>query len=270
MPAVNPRRNVDQGGPLRPRPFQGLLLVGMVLFVLGGVSWGRAAPLTGPEIVDRLDNLYRSASSQGRMSMRISTRHWYRALSLEFWSKGQDRMLIKVLQPAEERGVALLRHGPQAWNYLPKVQRLVTLPLSMLSTSCLGSHFTYEDLVKMRPLSLDYQCDLSFAGTRGGQEVVEVTCRPKPGAPVVWGRITVLASRAHYLPLTVRYYDEDQNLVRVMTFDQVKNLSGRLLPSRLEVVPQDKPGERTVVVYEALTFDLPVSDHLFTPAHLKE
>ena len=68
----------------------------------------------------------------------------------------------------------------------------------------------------------------------------------------------------------MRSYDEDLKLARVMTFEQIKNLGGRLLPSKLEVVPQDKPGERTVVVYEAITFDLPLSDSLFTPAHLEE
>jgi hypothetical protein len=87
---------------------------------------------------------------------------------------------------------------------------------------------------------------------------------------VVWGKITVLVHGADYLPQTVRYYDEDLRLVRVMTFGAVKNLGGRRLPSRLEMVPQDKPGERTVLVYEQITFDQPLSDQLFSPAALKQ
>jgi outer membrane lipoprotein-sorting protein len=270
MNYLNIRRDVKQGGVQRPSFLKGFLCGVMALWIVMGPRCGVAAPLTAPEIVDRLDNLYRGGSSQGRMAMRITTQHWHRNLSLEFWSKGRDRMLIKVLEPAEERGVALLRQGPRVWNYLPKVKRLVTLPLSTLSTSCLGSHFTYEDMLKVRPMSQDYQCDISFTGQRLGQDVVEVTCIPKPGAPVVWGKVTILVRQADNLPLTVRSYDEDLKLARVMTFEQIKNLGGRLLPSKLEVVPQDKPGERTVVVYEAITFDLPLSDSLFTPAHLEE
>ncbi len=270
MPGCRFRSDLQQSKAQSITRLTGFLLLWLFLGAFPGASWGVAAPLTGPEIMDRLDDLYRSDSSQGRMMMSITTRQWQRTISLEFWSKGRDRMLLKVLSPAKERGIALLRRGSQVWNYLPKVNRLVSLPPSMLATSCFGSHFTYDDLVKMRRWSIDYECKITYVGGRAGEQVVEVTSIPKPGAPVVWGKVIVLASRPDYLPLSIRYYDEDIKLVRRMLFSRVKKMGGRLLPSRMTVVSQDKPGEQTVVVYQELSFDMPLDDRLFSPASLSK
>ena len=233
-------------------------------------SAASAAPLSAIDIVNRVDDLHRSAATQGRMLLSITTRAWQRTVSLEFWSKGQDRMLVKVLSPEKEKGTAVLRVGSQVWNYLPKVKRAVQVPAAMLSSPCLGSHFTYNDLVRVRRLAADYRCEISFSGQRGGQEVVEVTCIPKRGAPVVWGKVVILVRRADALPLKMQYHDESLALVRTLTFGDVRNSGGRLLPARLTVTPHDQPGESTVVLYQQITFDLPVSDQLFSLSHLKD
>ncbi|MBN1104188.1 MAG: hypothetical protein JXL84_12295, partial [Deltaproteobacteria bacterium] len=73
---------------------------------------GRAeAPkgLTPREILDRVDDLFRGKSSRGEMTMTIVTAHWRRTLSLEFWSEGKDKSLIRILAPTKEKGTATLR-----------------------------------------------------------------------------------------------------------------------------------------------------------------
>jgi len=229
-----------------------------------------AESLTAKEILDKVDDLYRGTSSHGKMTMEVVTSHWKRTLSLEFWSKGKDKSLVRIIAPLKEKGTATLRSGNEIWNYLPKVNRVVKLPSSMMSASWMGSHFTNDDLVKQSRFADDYTFEITREGMRDGQEVVEITCIPKPEAPVVWGKVEVVVRRSDYLPLVNRYYDEGLHLARTMIFSDVKTLSGRSLPTVMTLTPEDKPGEKTQVSYDSITLDVSLNDDVFSLRNLQE
>ena len=220
-------------------------------------------------ILDRVDDLFRGSSAHGEMTMTITTAHWTRALALEFWSRGTDRTLVRILAPTKEKDTATLRVGNELWNYLPKVKRVIKLPSSMMSASWMGSHFTNNDLVKESRMAEDYTFEQTFVGARDGEEVIEVTCLPKPDAAVVWGKVIVRVRRSDDLPLAIPYYDERMQLARTMTFSDFKTLGGRLLPSKMTVVPADKPTESTVVRYDSIEFDPPLDDETFSLRNLQ-
>ncbi len=221
-------------------------------------------PLTPRQILDKVDDLFRSKSSQALATMTVTTTHWKRSLSLEMWSKGKEQSLFRILAPKKEKGTATLRSGNDIWNYLPKVKRVIKLPSSMMAASWMGSHFTNDDLVKESRMADDYTFKITFSGEMQGQEIVEVTCYPKPDAAVVWGKVLVRALRQEYLPLSIQYYDEDLRLARTMTFSQVSQLGGRLLPAVVTMVPEDKPEESTVIHYKKIDFDIDLKDDFFS------
>ncbi len=229
-----------------------------------------AGELSAQEIMDRLEDLHRGESSHGFMTMAIDTAQWKRTLFLEYWIKGKDKSLFRIVTPEQEKGTAILRSGKDVWNYLPRVKRTIKVPLSMMSASCMGSHFNNDDLVKVTRVTADYDCSISFSGVRDGREVVEITCVPKPRASVVWGKITVVVRRADYLPVSMQCYDEEGKLVRTTTFSEVKKMGGRSLPSRLTVTVAFKPGEKTVVTYHDIAFNVNLSDKLFTQESLQQ
>ncbi|MHC1745304.1 MAG: outer membrane lipoprotein-sorting protein [Syntrophobacteraceae bacterium] len=240
------------------------------LFTNVVIAASSAPSLTAREILDRVDDLYRGTSSHGKMTMIVVTEHWKRTLSLEFWSKGKDKSLIRISAPLKEKGTSTLRSGNEIWNYLPKVNRVIKLPSSMMSASWMGSHFTNDDLVKESRFTQDYTFAISFEGSRDGQEVVELTCTPKPDAPVVWGKVVVVVRRSDYLPTVVRYHDEGLHLARTMVFSDFKALSGRSIPTLMTLTPSDKPNERTEVSYQEITFDVSLSDDFFSIRNLQE
>lgn len=248
---------------------------GLRVISLGMLAWlwmgsCAAGALTAEEILNKVDDLYRGTSSHGRMTMTVVTAHWKRTLSLELWSKGKDRSLIRILAPLKEKGTSTLRSGNEIWNYLPKVNRVIKLPSSMMSASWMGSHFTNDDLVKDSRFTQDYTFRISFEGKRDGEDVVEITCTPKPDAPVVWGKVQVLVRRVDYLPAVIRYYDEDLRLARTMVFSDFRILSGRSLPTLMTLTPEDKPGEKTEVSYQEIHFDVSLSDTFFSLRNLQE
>jgi outer membrane lipoprotein-sorting protein len=225
--------------------------------------------LNARQILDRVDDLFRGKSSKGIMAMKIATAHWTRTLKVEWWSEGRDKSLMRILRPKKEEGTATLRVGNEIWNYLPKVNRVIKLPSSMMSASWMGSHFTNDDLVKESRMAEDYTFELTFRGEREGREILEVTCRPKPDAAVVWGKILVVVRPVDYLPIKILYYDEDMNLARTMHFSDFGPLGDRNLPRVMRMVPEDKPDEMTEITYEEMTFDLDLPAGTFSIRSLK-
>ncbi len=220
--------------------------------------------LTPRQILDKVDDLFRSKSSHGFATMTVATAHWKRSLSLEMWSKGKEKSLVRILAPKKEKGTATLRSGNDIWNYLPKVKRVIKLPSSMMAASWMGSHFTNDDLVKESRMADDYTFEITFMGEGDGEEIVEVTCHPKPEAAVVWGKVLVRARMKDYLPLFVKYFDEDLRLARTMTFSRVAELGGRLIPAMVTMVPEEKPEESTIINYEKMEFDIGLQDDFFS------
>ncbi len=247
-----------------------ILLLVLMLASFVCVSAAPMEPVTAQDILNKVDDLYRGTSSHGRMTMEVVTAHWKRTLSLEFWTKGKDRSLIRILAPLKEKGTATLRSGNEIWNYLPKVNRVIKLPSSMMSASWMGSHFTNDDLVKESRFAEDYNFQITFQGMRDGQEVVELTCIPKPDAPVVWGKVEVVGRKKDYLPIVIRYYDEDLHLARTMTFTDFREMSGRTLPTVMTLIPADKPGEKTVITYDSIEFGVSLSDDFFSLRNLQQ
>jgi outer membrane lipoprotein-sorting protein len=241
-----------------------LIVCLLTLLPVSSLLQAQEQPLTPKQILDKVDDLFRSQSSHGLATMTVVTAHWKRSLTLEMWSKGKDKSLVRILAPKKEKGTTTLRSGNDIWNYLPKVKKVIKLPSSMMAASWMGSHFTNDDLVKESRMADDYTFEITFRGEVAGDEIVEVTCHPKPEAAVVWGKVLVRARLQDYLPLFVKYFDEDLQLARTMTFSQVLELGGRVLPALVAMVPEEKPEESTVIHYEKMEFDIGLKDDFFS------
>ncbi len=221
------------------------------------------------DIIDQVDRLMRGNSSRGRIEMQIRTKHWERTLQMVAWSLGTEYSLVRVEAPVKEAGTATLKVVDEVWNYLPRVDRTIKIPPSMMMGSWMGSHFTNDDFVKESRLIEDY--DIAFADF-GGQERAsywDLSLTPHPDAPVVWGRIDYRVRKADLMPVWARYFDEGGALVRTMTFDQYQRMGGRLVPARMTVVPADKPEEVTLVLYQSLEFDIGVDETFFSLRNLR-
>jgi len=229
-----------------------------------------AAQQVNPDsIVDRVDKLLRGTSSRGAMSMQITTRQWSRTLDMDIWSLGNDYALVRVTSPAKEAGTATLKVKNDVWNYLPRVDRTIRIPPSLMAGAWMGSHFTNDDLVKESRLVVDYDIALSFSGVRDGTRVWEFTLTPKKNAAVVWGHITMQVRQADLMPVWERYYDDAGKLARTLTFSDYRVMGGRKVPATLTVTPADKPDEHTTLIYRRLEFDVGLTPGFFSLQNLK-
>ena len=224
---------------------------------------------TPRDIIDRVDRILRGDSSHGIATMEVVTEHWSRSMTMEVWSLGTDYSLIRVTAPPKEAGTATLKAKQDIWNYLPKVDRTIKIPASMMSGAWMGSHFTNDDLVKESRLIEDYDIETSYEGDRDSATVWEFKLTPKPEAPVVWGYIEYRIRKADYMPIWARYYDEDGGLSRTLEFSEFRKMGGRLVPAVMNMHPEDKPGERTTMIYDSIDFDIDLKQSFFSLQTLK-
>ncbi len=221
------------------------------------------------DIMERVDRLLRGDSSHGVATMEVVTEHWERRITMELWSLGTDYSLVRIQAPVKEAGTATLMADDDIWNYLPKVDRTIKVPVSMMAGSWMGSHFTNDDLVKESQIIEDYDIEIAFDGERDGTTVWEFRLTPKAEAAVVWGHVEFQVRQSDTMPLWARYYDEDGGLARTMRYTEFENLGGRTVPFVMEMQPEDKPGERTTVHYQELDFDIEIDRSFFSLQNLK-
>ena len=226
-------------------------------------------PVDPRDIIQRVDRVLRGESSRGVATMEVVTENWDRKVTMELWSLGTEYSLIRVRAPQKEAGTATLMADGDIWNYLPKVDRTIKIPASMMGGSWMGSHFTNDDLVKESQLIDDYDIEVAFDGERDGVAVWEFLLTPKAEAAVVWGRLEFQVRQSDDMPLWAKYYDEDGELSRTMEYSEFAELGGRLVPSVMHMHPSDKPAERTSVYYEELEFDLDVDPSFFSFRNLQ-
>ncbi len=230
-----------------------------------------ASAQTDPlEIIDRVDRMMRGDSSRGVATMEVVTEHWERRMTMEIWSLGTDYSLIRLRAPQREAGTATLKAEDDIWNYLPKVDRTIKVPASMMGGAWMGSHFTNDDLVKDSRLIDDYDVEIAFEGDDpDGVAVWEFRLTPKPEAAVVWGSIEYRVRQDNYMPLWTKFFDEDGELARTMEHGEFTEFSGRLVPGTMDMYPADKPDERTTVRYEELEFDVDLDPSYFSLRNLQ-
>ncbi|RKX19418.1 MAG: outer membrane lipoprotein-sorting protein, partial [Candidatus Zixiibacteriota bacterium] len=200
------------------------------------------------KIVKKIDELYRSKSSYSEMEMTISTPHWERTLTMNVWTEGMEKTFIRILSPAKEKGIATLRIGNEMWNYLPKTNKVIKIPPSMMVGSWMGSDFTNDDLVKEYSLVEDYIFKLTTVED-ADEKLLYVKLVPKEGLAIVWGHIIIAVRKSDYMPVWEQYFDERGNLIRLINFKDVKLFDDREIPTIMELIPQHKEGHKTIIRY---------------------
>ena len=244
-----------------------LLNIALALFL----SLGAASPALAQDawaiVVDSF-NYMRGKASVCVVEMTIHRPDWQRDMTIKAWTKGQTDSIFTILSPPKDEGNGTLKKDREMWMYNPKVNRVIKLPPSMMSQAWMGSDFSNNDLSKTNSLIEDYTHTLLGTETVGGKKVYVIKSMPKPQAPVVWG-MQKLKIREDKLYLYQGFFDEDLKLVKELDFLDIKNMGGKLFPSKWRMKKAGATQEYTVVLYKELKFLDTLPDNLFTLGALR-
>lgn len=228
-----------------------------------------AAGQSALKIVKRSDDKMQGNSNRSEMKMTIVRPGWQREITMKGWALGREYSLILITGPARDKGQAFLKRKNELWNWQPSIDRVIKLPPSMMMQSWMGSDFTNDDLVKESSIVEDYNHKLLGDSVIGEWPVYKIEMLPKPEAPVVWGKVIAYIDKKEYNQLLVKYYDEDQILVNTLILSDIHEIGGRILPTRLEMIPADNPKQKTVIEYKNLEFDVGLQESFFSLQNMK-
>jgi outer membrane lipoprotein-sorting protein len=247
------------------------LLVLTTLLLLGSTTIADTdgETRTATDIVRDALNHWRGTSSQGEMTMTIHRPDWERSMSMQSWTEGEKRSLVRVTAPRKDRGNGTLMDDNKMWSFSPKVNRVIKIPSSMMNQSWMGSDFSNKDISRTDDIVEQYDHTLvSVVDSVDGHTVYEVESIPHEDAAVVWGK-EVLFVRDDNVLVEQRFYDQDMALLKKLTTLEYALMSGRTVASRQRMEKTDAEGEWTEIKVDSVEFDVDINDNVFTLSNLR-
>ncbi len=220
------------------------------------------------EIVKKSQDVLYSKSSYTEMSMTIVKPKWQRKMSMKVWALEPDYALIYITEPARDRGTVTLKRKNEIWNWLPSVQKIIKIPPSMMNQSWMGSDFTNDDLVRASSYLDDYTHRLIGEENLNGYDCYKIESIPKPNVGVVWGKVVSYISKDGFMLLKTEFYDEENQLIKIFTGSNIKKFGDRKIPTHWEMIPVDKPGNKTILDYNRIEFDINIDESFFSQQNM--
>jgi len=235
--------------------------------IFGSLS---AQKMTATEIIRRADEKFNGEKSgYSVMTMTIVRPSWQRTVEFKSWSQGDEYALTLITAPAREKGQTFLKRGSEMWSWNPAINRLVKLPPSMMSQGWMGSDYTNDDILRESSVVDDYTHAVEGEEEADGRLCWKVKLTAREEADVLWGHQVWWVDVKDFVVLRAELYDEDGYLVRSERGSELRMLDGRLLPTVIELVPGDNPGNKTVLKIIEMKFNITLDPGFFSQQNMK-
>ena len=217
------------------------------------------------DIIKKLDENMRGKNISLKLSMRIVSLGHERTMKIQSFSEGTKKSFTKILYPPKDRGITFLSLDNQMWQYVPKIERIIKIPPSMMLQNWMGSDITNDDMVKQSSIVEDY--DPRILNKDG--DIVTIELMPKESAAVVWGKIIINIDLSTYTSKKDVFYDEDGKEVRYFIYDKVEKFGKYYIPTYWRVQSSEKKNNFTEMFLEDVEYDTDISEQYFKKSALR-
>jgi outer membrane lipoprotein-sorting protein len=246
--------------------YSGLIMI----FLSPNISTIAGQTVSAKEIVRKADEKFNGEKSGiSTMVMTIVRPTWERTVEFKSWTMGRENSLTLITAPAKDEGQTFLKRSQEMWNWNPSINRLIKLPPSMMSQGWMGSDYTNDDILKESSVVNDYTHEIITEELIGDRLCYKIRMVAKENASVVWGHQLRWIDKKDLLVLKAELYDEDGFIVRTELSSEIKLIDGRVIPTKLELVPADEKGNRTIVIIKDMKFNVPIEDSFFSQQNMK-
>jgi outer membrane lipoprotein-sorting protein len=215
----------------------------IILFLLAaGVAISGFA-LSADEIIRKLET-NEQGSLQASSTFEITDSFGTRTKKLRIFAAPNNDMLLEFTNP-EEKGQKILRLKNEIYLYFPKAEETIHLQGDSLKDSVMGSDFSYEDLTGGKSI-LD-----KYAATLGDNEAVDgndcyVITLIATKKDVVYPKQVVWVDSKLFTYRKSESYAQSGKLIKRMSVIEVVTVSGRTMPSNMEMIDVMKKNSKTV------------------------
>jgi len=245
-----------------------------VLFFALQISLGAGSIEVAPaerdatQIVRDAVNHWRGLASDSVMTMVIHRPDWERSMTMRAWTKGDDRSLVRVLEPRKDRGNGTLTDDNSMWSFSPKVNRVIKIPSSMMGQSWMGSDFSNKDVARADDIVDQYDHSILSVEEIDGVMTYEIESIPHEDAAVVWGK-EIMNIRDDHVLTTHRFFDQDGELIKTLTSLEIGEMGGRVIAQRQRMSKVETPDEWTEIQVVSVDYEVELKDSLFTLSNLR-
>lgn len=226
--------------------------------------------ISATDIVRKADEKFNGEKSSFTiMSMTIIRPSWKRTLEFKSWSLDRDYALTLITAPAKDVGQTFLKRSAEMWSWNPAISRLIKLPPSMMSQGWMGSDYTNDDILKESSVVKDYTHEIIGEESIDERLCYKIKMVAKEDAAVVWGHQIRWIDKKDMLFLKTELYDEDGYLVRTETGSEIKEMDGRIIPSRIELLPAEEKGNKTIIEIKDIKFNITIGENFFSQQNMK-
>jgi len=189
-------------------------------------------------------------------------------MTMRAWTKGDERSLVRVVEPKKDRGNGTLTDDDSMWTFSPRINRVIKVPSSMMGQSWMGSDFSNKDIARADDIIDQYDHTILSCDEVDGVQAYTIESIPHEDAAVVWGK-EVLAIRDDHVVLEHAFYDQDGELVKTLTSLEIAEMGGRTIATRQRMAKTDEPDEWTEISVSEIEYELDLKDSLFTLSNLR-
>jgi len=217
------------------------------------------------EIIKKTDNNMRGKNVYMKMSMTIKSLRHERTIKMQTWAEGKKKSFVKITYPPRDKGITFLSLGNEMWQYIPRIERTIKIPPSMMLQNWMGSDISNDDMVKQSSIVDDYNAKI----IKHENSLVTIELIPHEDAAVVWGKIVSIIDTSHYTNVKDTFYDEDGYEVRTFEYANVKKFGKYYMPTLWSIKPSDKKNNITTLILEEVSYDAKISTQYFKKSALK-
>ncbi len=240
-----------------------VLLLGPALMIM-------AQDLSPKDIVRKADEKFNGEkTSSSLMSMTIVRPTWERTIEFKNWTSGREHALTLITSPARDKGQSFLKRQNEMWSWNPTISRLIKLPPSMMSQGWMGSDYTNDDILKESSVVNDYDHTIVGEEELDGRMCYLIKLVAKEEAAVIWGHQLRWIDKKDFLFLKSELYDEDGYLVRTEAGSEIHSMDGRLIPTRIELIPAEEEDQKTIIQIKEIQFNKEIKDNFFSQQNMK-
>lgn len=243
----------------------------LILCLLLGTSFTIAAQDLSPtEIIRKADEKFNGEkTSTSLMAMTIVRPTWERTIEFKNWTSGKEYALTLITAPAKDKGQSFLKRQNEMWSWNPTISRLIKLPPSMMSQGWMGSDYTNDDILKESSVVNDYNHSIAGEEEYEGRLCYKINMVAKEDAAVIWGHQVRWIDKKDFLFMKSELYDQDGYLVRTELGSEIKAMDGRLIPTRIELIPAEEENQKTIIEIKEIQFNEVIEDAFFSQQNMK-
>lgn len=249
-------------------------LTACTIFFLTGVAYGE---MSGLEIMQKVDDRDDGETRKSTAEMiLVSKSGKQRVRETVMVSKDVPegtKTISTFLKPADVEGTSFLQYtydeigkDDDQWLYLPSLKKVRRITSSSKGDYFMGTEFTYDDMGDRKPEEDNHK----LLGTENinGRECYKVLSTPKE-EDYMYSKKIGWIDKATYLPLKVEFYDEDEELLKVMTTSDPEAIDNIWVTKDIDMKNVQK-GRATMIKTKDIQFNLPVKDSVFSQRMLKK